>query len=558
MRGSIRIKLLTGLLSMSLVFVTACSSNSSEGTTSEASKTSASPQVQGKNDPLGKYDAPIEITTVRALDPNVKFKDSDNLEKNIWTKKIENELGIKIKNNWIVNGAQYEQKLNVAIASNDLPDFIQLPPTQFMQLVDNNQLMDVTMLVDQYASPMLKEYLKSDGGLSVDTATVKGKLMGIPTMSSIIDSSPVLWIRMDWLKKLGLSEPKSMDDVLKIIDAFTNQDPDGNGKKDTVGFLASKELWTGYPRLTGFFNGYHAYPNIWIKDSNGKLVFGGIQPEMKAALGKLQQLYKAGQIDQEFGVKDSKKVEESVASGKNGVLFGAMWAPLTVLQANKNNDPNAEWKAFPVLSADGKPALAQNAAPGANAYFTGINKNAKHPEAVIKMLNLFVEKMWGVTADPEFVSSDAVSMGYHKYPPVSIFMANKNLTQHIKVTEAMKTNDVSKLNGEEKSTYDLIMKFKGGDAKQWSQDRVFGEESSYTVINNYKKDNLLKKDEMYLAPTPTMVQKKSTLDKMSDEMITKVILGASVDEFDKFVGDWKKLGGDEITKEINDTFAARK
>jgi putative aldouronate transport system substrate-binding protein len=27
---------------------------------------------------------------------------------------------------------------------------------------------------------------------------------------------------------------------------------------------------------------------------------------------------------------------------------------------------------------------------------------------------------------------------------------------------------------------------------------------------------------------------------------------APVDEFDKFVDQWRKLGGDEITKEVND------
>jgi putative aldouronate transport system substrate-binding protein len=539
-----------------MVTSTACSSNSSNGGADTKNTPTASPQVS--TEPLAKYDPSIEITTVRSLDPNLKFREGENIENNIWTRTIENDLGIKVKNNWTVNGAQYDQKMNVAIASNDLPEFMSLTATQFVQLVDNDQVMDLTGLVDKYASPLLKEYLKSDGGLSLDTATIKGKLMGIPTMSSVLDSSPILWIRMDWLKKLGLQEPKSMDELLKIIDAFTNQDPDGNGKKDTVGMLASKELWTGYPRLMGFFNGYHAYPNIWIKDSSGKLVYGGIQPEMKTALAQLQQLSKAGAMDQEFGVKDSKKVEETVAAGKTGVFFGPNWAPLTTLQASKNNDPNADWKAFPVLSADGKPVFAQNGAPGANSFFTVINKKAKHPEAVIKILNLFVEKMWGAKSDPQFSNEEGTTLAFHKYPPVTIFAANKNLAQHIKVAEALKNKDASKLNAEEKGTYDTILKFQAGDQKSWGTDKVFGENSAYTIINNYKNSNRIVKDEMYLAPTPTMVQKKSTLDKMSDEIITKIILGAPVDDFDKFVSDWKKLGGDDITKEINDAFAARK
>ncbi|PYI57222.1 extracellular solute-binding protein [Paenibacillus flagellatus] len=555
MRRTVRRKALTGMLAAAMALTAACGGKEADDA---AGTGQPSPAAPVNTDPLGKYDPPIDISTVRALDPNLKFRSGETLDNNIWTRTIEAELGIKVKNEWTVNGAQYDQKMNVAIASGDLPDFMSLSPTQFVQLVDNGELMDITKLVEQYGSPLLKEYLKSDGGLALETATVKGKLMGIPTMSSLLDSSPILYIRTDWLKKVGLSEPGSMEDVLRIADAFTNQDPDGNGKKDTVGLLASKELWTGYPRLMGFFNAYHAYPNIWIKDGSGKLVFGGIQPEMKAALAELQKLYKAGAMDQEFGVKDTKKVEETVASGKNGLFFGPNWAPLTTLQANKNNDPNAEWKAFPVFSADAKPVFVQNSAPGANASFTGINKNAKHPEAVIKILNLFVEKMWGAKADPQFSNEEGTTFAFHKYPPVTLFAANKNLTQHLKVMEALKTKDASKLNSEEKGTYETILKYKGGDSKSWGTDMVFGENGSYTIINKYKNNNQVMKDEMYLAPTPTMVQKKSTLDKMSDEMITKIILGAPVDDFDKFVSDWKKLGGDDITKEINEAFAARK
>ncbi|MFS0778212.1 hypothetical protein ABC255_19705 [Neobacillus sp. 3P2-tot-E-2] len=39
---------------------------------------------------------------------------------------------------------------------------------------------------------------------------------------------------------------------------------------------------------------------------------------------------------------------------------------------------------------------------------------------------------------------------------------------------------------------------------------------------------------------------------MELEMVTKIILGESIGEFDKFVENWKKLGGDDITKEVNE------
>src|SRR5690606_33015050 len=130
--------------------------------------------------------------------------------------------------------------------------------------------------------------------------------------------SMFIWIRVDWMEKLGLQPPKTMDDVLAISKAFTERDPDGNGKPDTYGLGFTKNLWGGAMGLEGFLAGYNAFPNIWVEDSAGKLVFGSIQPEVKTALLALQNMAKSGQIDPEFGIKDGGKVSELIASGKIG------------------------------------------------------------------------------------------------------------------------------------------------------------------------------------------------------------------------------------------------
>ena len=50
-----------------------------------------------------------------------------------------------------------------------------------------------------------------------------------------------------------------------------------------------------------------------------------------------------------------------------------------------------------------------------------------------------------------------------------------------------------------------------------------------------------------------MATKKATLDKLELETFTKIIYGESpVDEFDKFVDNWKKLGGDQISTEVGE------
>ena len=40
-------------------------------------------------------------------------------------------------------------------------------------------------------------------------------------------------VRKDWLDKVGMSMPKTTDDLYQLAKAFTTKDPNGDGKKDT-------------------------------------------------------------------------------------------------------------------------------------------------------------------------------------------------------------------------------------------------------------------------------------------------------------------------------------
>jgi len=50
-----------------------------------------------------------------------------------------------------------------------------------------------------------------------------------------------------------------------------------------------------------------------------------------------------------------------------------------------------------------------------------------------------------------------------------------------------------------------------------------------------------------------MSDKNATLTKMEYETFTKIIMGAApIEEFDKFVENWYKLGGEQMTNEVNE------
>lgn len=548
---------LSTMLICAVIFALALSACSSTKTGSPAPADSGSPPAQENEapdatnsgappaveaDPLGKYDPPIEVTSVRDVGPAVKFLPGESIDDNVWTREIASTLGIKIRNIWTTNG-EYNQKMNVTIASNQLPDFFSVDPNQLKMLAEGDQVADLAEAYNTYASPRVKELL--DPYLA--SSRFDGKLLAIPNVaSSLAATTNVIWVRMDWLRNLNLPEPQNMADLFAISEAFTKQDPDQNNKNDTFGFAIEKGLFT-YPSLDGFFNGFHAYPHTWIKNDAGELVFGGIQPEVKAALAKLHDLYKSGQLDKEFGVKDSVKVNESVTSGKVGIWIGPSWAPFWPLQDLRNSDPGSDWKAFPILSIDDQPAKAQMPNPIA-AYYS-VRKGYEHPEVVVKLMNLYIDRM--------FINPDYSRFGAHDgiepwlYLLVQTLNPDMDIVSAQNVEQALQSNDDSTLAPNEKSIYDNIRAYEAGDDTLWAEQAV---KDSRLVIGDMWNNGRVVVEAFTGAATETMSSKGSALDKLVHETYTKIIMGESPDIFEQFVADWSRLGGEQITQEVNEWY----
>ncbi|TDG00708.1 extracellular solute-binding protein [Paenibacillus piri] len=540
-----------------LAVTAACSNNepaapkAASGNGKEAGKTESA-------DPLGKYDPPIEMTTWRVVNSSFKFTNGETINDNVWYRAYKDLLGINLKNIWTVNdtNGSGDQKINVSIASNDIPDVMEVNPTQFKQLVDADLAEDLTKIYEQTASPLLKSIVEMDPN-TLKAAFLNGKLMAMPNPYPAIEHARVLWVRADWLKNVNLPAPKTMQDVYAISKAFATMDPDKNGKNDTFGLAVNKDITTGgIADIQGFANGFHAYPDYWIKDSSGKLAFGSIQPEMKNVLAKLNELYKNGEIDKEFGVKDTTQIGKDAAAGKIGLEFGQWWNPTLPLQSVVDNDPKADWKAYPLVSVDDKPALAATGNPSGNFYVA--KKGSKHPEAVIKMMNLYVEKLYGKTQEPtKYQLNDGIEV--FKYGAVRGGPPTKNLNIMEKVGEALKTKDTSQLNDEMKSFYESILKFRAGDPKGWTGEALYGPEGSTRILDKYMKEKLTMPTAFFGPPTKSQAKVQQTLKKLQLEKFTKIILGQDpVDSFDKFVDDWKKLGGDQWTQEVNEWAQANK
>ena len=73
-----------------------------------------------------------------------------------------------------------------------------------------------------------------------------------------------LLIRKDWLDNLGLEMPTNAEELLEVMRAFTEDDPNGSGAADTIGF-AYNDVFPTSQQIACF--GYT--DNRWVKMEDG-------------------------------------------------------------------------------------------------------------------------------------------------------------------------------------------------------------------------------------------------------------------------------------------------
>lgn len=511
-----------------------------------------------------------DLTTVSigiSMNASEKYAPGDSFEDNAWTRAYEEKLGIKLDYKLTApQGEQYDKKLALTIASGDMPDMWLTDKTNFYMALEGDMLMDLTDLADQYLSDNSKQMLAPFTD-SIRAATVGGRLMAIPYLGESAYGASYTFLRHDWLEKLGIDEPKTQQEMVDAMIAFATQDPDGNGKADTYGLALTKDLWGSQYTLEGFFNAYHAYPNIWYEGEDGSLVYGTVQAEpMKAALADLNKLYEAGAIDHEFIVKDASKVGESVAALKTGAFYGSWWNMSVAVCQSFMNDPEKvtdRWWCMDPLSVDEQPAMLQTSASIPSNFYV-ISKDCEHPEKLFDMINLWFDMQRADITPEEYTTYIAnEEYGPQNYPFVSQLWPKSTRTAQIRALNegTMKPEECTT---EVQGIWENIQKFESGDYSSsvyydhyWNHNQL-PHHSSFVVETVGESGNLVN-DLSYGPASETEIARGSTLNQLRDEVIVQIITGEkTVDAYDEFIENWYKLGGEQIVNEKNEWYTSVK
>ena len=75
-----------------------------------------------------------------------------------------------------------------------------------------------------------------------ESATVDGKLYGLPLTNDVGDGASLIFVRKDWMDRLNLEEPKTLDDLIAMAQAFVDNDMSGSGNTIGLGLLPTWAL----------------------------------------------------------------------------------------------------------------------------------------------------------------------------------------------------------------------------------------------------------------------------------------------------------------------------
>ncbi|WP_372636498.1 extracellular solute-binding protein [Cohnella sp.] len=550
-------KRLLTLMIMMVVLVTAACTNGNNQQNAEGSSTEVDTNTNSDTEDFGQTtgaEKPITIQFGSAIDVNAGFAvdlkeaTGETWEDNRWTRLYKEKLNVETKYKLHVPAGQYSQKLKLAIASNDLPDMFSVPVanlTDLKQLAEGGAIQEMGSIYEEYASPLLRSIIEAEGASVFDPLTFNGKIYGVPIKMPSTNEYNHLWVRQDWLDKLGLERPKTMNDVYTIAKAFAEQDPDGNGRKDTIGLSINKDFMDVPTGMAGLFWGYGAFPEFWYKGEDGKITNGSIQPEMKEALRLLAKMYQQGLLDKEFGTKDYVKASELMASGKAGLFYGPHWAAGTA-NNSRQNDPKANWAVVPLPVVEGVDLEIPLKISTDGAYV--VRAGFEHPEKLVEMMNHYVEMLFAEGADLSKWWTEGDIDAVWLMSPVYTLKPTVDLEAHTNMKEAIANGTTDQLTGVAKGFYDSIQK------GAWNMEMMFGpKDTPFEFVASTYPDKILW-SEWQNAPTPTQVTAGSSIQELVNTSLTGIIMGkVDVDTgFDNFVKNWNKIGGEQIIKEINE------
>jgi putative aldouronate transport system substrate-binding protein len=488
---------------------------------SACTKTASTPS--GKVTP-GQKEAPFKINVMLpAFSTDLATKDSPILQKL-------NELtNTEVEPIWVPSTA-YEDKFNITLSSGQLPTIMAVlsKSPSFVNAAQAGAFWEVGPYLKDY------KYLSQANPVVVNNSSINGKVYGIYRSRPLGRNG--VSIRQEWLDNLGLPMPKTVDEFYQTLKAFTEKDPDKNGKNDTYGLVLAKSgsaldtmaIWFGVP-------------NKWGEDKTGKLIPAHFTPQYMEATKFFRKLYSEKLINQDFAILDPAKLDDPVKNGQAGVQVGVL-DNTHRLQDDyeskhpefKTAHPDGKVTIFTPIGAIAGPDGKLRANPTSGyAGILAIPKSSVPKEADLKKVLAFLDSL----NSPELqtlIWAGIEGQNYTKKDDYMIRSSDKAIQKNIQDLNQMQMGIPGNnyLDVEQTPLRKLEAKIQTDNEK--------------IVVSNPAESFVSK----------VYGQKGAQLDNILNDARLKYIIGQIDDNgWNQAMELWSKSGGDDYTKEINELYA---
>ncbi|MBW4093904.1 MAG: extracellular solute-binding protein [Acidobacteria bacterium] len=252
-----------------------------------------------------------ELSTVKIMAPflSTQAPTADSAVQ----KKLESLMGKKIDITWVPNSS-YADKTNIVLAGSDLPHImvVQTKSPSFVKSAESGAFWELTDKLKDYPN------LNTNQPDIQLNSSVNGKVYGV--FRSRAPMRTAVMFRKDWLDKLGLKVPTTTQELYEVAKAFTEGDPNGDGKGDTTGIVIPKWGGLGTNSPYDVMEEWYGAGNRWT-ERDGKLIPSFETSEFLDANRFIKKMVDEKLINADFATYDSTKWNDAFINGKAGIII---------------------------------------------------------------------------------------------------------------------------------------------------------------------------------------------------------------------------------------------
>lgn len=436
---------------------------------------------------------------------------------------IEQQTNTNVEITWVPDGV-YSDKMVAALTTSSLKKATFVKYTDYIYMADTMRsgvFWDIGPYLDEF------ENLRHLDHNIMKQASVDGHIYGLYTERP--SSRQGIIIRQDWLEKLHLKPPTTIDELYEVIRQFTYNDPDGNGVRDTVGLADRNDLVYGAFKTLG---SYFGTPNNWQLD-NGKFVADFETQAYIDTMDFMRKLYDEKLINSDFAVTSKDIQRNLLITGKAGVYIGSMSDSQRLSTEAVAVNPNATFTL--VNRIEGPQGYKIWSIPNYNGLYLFSKKAVKTEEELREMLAFFDRSMEKDVANMMLYGLE----GRH-------YEERSGMAYLPEATSGLRISEVNAL-------YTLmIADLSNPNVMKAAQKEPLTELADRLVADNEK---FLVKDPSVSLHSKTYDEHGQELNNIITEATYNYMLGQiDLDHFKNEVDKWKRSGGTKVVEELQDQY----